>query len=62
MKHDDKIMDEGRCMSMSKGVFWLVHILGPLAIFLAGVRVGKRIGLAFPGIAFHFLRMMLARR
>lgn len=49
-------------LEFPKTWFWLAQILGVLAIFAVGIKIGKRRRLTIPGMAFDFLRMLAARR
>lgn len=49
-------------LEFPKTWFWLAQILGALAIFAVGIKIGKRRRLTIPGMAFDFLRMLAARR
>lgn len=59
-QREDKFDDMG--LEFPKAWFWLASVLGALAIFTAGYKIGKRRSLTFSGMALDILRMLAARR
>lgn len=47
--------------SLPRGGFWLIHILGPLFIFMLGARFATRRVPVIPLLAFRIFRMLRER-
>lgn len=62
MWHCEESIFDDTTMELSRTGFWLIHILGTLAIFGLGLKFGLRKRMTFPGMAFNLLRMLAARR
>ena len=62
MRHSEENMFDETTLEYPRTGFWLVHIIGTLAIFGLGLKMGLRRRSSFPGMAFNVLRMLAARR
>lgn len=57
---EDDFDDTG--LEFPRAWFWLASVLGALAIFMVGIKIGKRRRATLPGMAVDILRMLAARR
>ena len=54
--------DKENSSFIGAGVCWLIQILGALAIFATGIKLGRHRRLGMSAIAFNILRMLVTRR
>lgn len=62
MLYHDKNVFNNTTFEFPHGGFWILHVLGILAVFVLGVKLGWRRGTSLPSLAAEMVKLLAFRR